>query len=75
MLKRACKYSFSFCLYGTIKINVSSELQLQNDETLNKLYDNQDRIDASREWLLEDKAGIAPRMFHFDMNSVRHLIE
>ncbi len=45
-------------------------MQAQNDDTLNKLYDNQDRIDASREWLLQDKAGIAPRMFHFDMDSV-----
>lgn len=49
---------------------IYSELQAQNDDTLYKLYDNQDRIDASREWLLEDKAGIAPRMYHFDMNSV-----
>lgn len=48
----------------------SSDLQAQNDDTLYKLYDNQGRIDASREWLLEDKAGIAPRMYHFDMNSV-----
>ena len=48
----------------------SSDLQAQNDDTLNKLYENQDRIDASREWLLEDRAGIAPRMYHFDMDSV-----
>ena len=48
----------------------SSELQAQNDDTLGKIYDNQDRIDSSREWLLQDKAGIAPRMFHFDMDSV-----
>ncbi|CAF0999112.1 unnamed protein product [Rotaria magnacalcarata] len=47
------------------------ELQAQNDDTLNKLYDNQDRIDASREWLLQDRAGIAPRMFRFDMDSRR----
>lgn len=49
---------------------LSSELQAQNDDTLNKIYDNQDSIDASREWLLQDKAGIAPRMYHFDMDSV-----
>jgi hypothetical protein len=48
-----------------------SELQAQNDDTLSKIYDNQNRIDASREWLLQDKAGIAPRMYHFDMDSVR----
>ncbi|CAF0791297.1 unnamed protein product [Adineta steineri] len=45
------------------------ELKAQNDETLDKIYDNQDKIDASREWLLEDRAGVAPRMFHFDMDS------
>ena len=48
----------------------SSDLQAQNDDSLNKIYDNQDKIDASREWLLQDKAGIAPRMYHFDMDSV-----
>ena len=47
-----------------------SELKAQNDETLDKIYENQDRIDASREWLLEDKAGVAPRWFHFDVDSV-----
>lgn len=47
-----------------------SELQAQNDDTVDKLYENQNRIDASREWLLQDKAGIAPRMYHFDMDSV-----
>ncbi len=50
-------------------------MQAQNDDTLDKLYDNQDRIDASREWLLQDKAGIAPRMFHFDMDSVSNFNE
>jgi hypothetical protein len=45
------------------------ELQAQNDDTLYQIYDNQDKIDSSREWLLQDKAGIAPRMFHFDVNS------
>ncbi|CAF1503824.1 unnamed protein product [Adineta steineri] len=45
------------------------ELKAQNDETLDRIYDNQDKIDASREWLLEDRAGVAPRMFHFDMDS------
>ncbi|CAF0801733.1 unnamed protein product [Adineta ricciae] len=47
------------------------ELKAQNDETLDKIYENQDRIDASREWLLEDKAGVAPRWFHFDVDSRR----
>jgi hypothetical protein len=54
---------------------LSSELQAQNDDTLNKIYDNQDSIDASREWLLQDKAGIAPRMYHFDMDSVSVKLE
>ncbi|CAF1482060.1 unnamed protein product, partial [Adineta steineri] len=45
------------------------ELKAQNDETLDKISDNQDKIDASREWLLEDRAGVSPRMFHFDMDS------
>ncbi len=49
---------------------LSSELQAQNDDTLGKLYANQDSIDASREWLLEDKAGVAPRMYHFDVDTV-----
>jgi len=77
MLKRASKYSFFFFVYSIIKkinLNLFSELQAQNDDTRDKLYDNQDRIDASREWLLEDKAGIAPRMHHFDMDSVSYFL-
>ncbi|CAF1114063.1 unnamed protein product [Rotaria sp. Silwood1] len=50
-------------------VETGYDLQAQNDDTAYKLYDNQDRIDASREWLLQDKAGIAPRMVYFDMNS------
>ena len=50
----------------------SSELQAQNDDTRNRLYDNQDKIDSNREWLLEDRAGIAPRFYHFDMDSVSY---
>jgi len=52
-------------------VETGYELQAQNDDTLNKIYDNQDTIDASREWLLQDRAGIAPRMYHFDMDSRR----
>jgi len=61
-------------LYLIIKQNLSSELQAENDATLDKIYDNQDRINANREWLLEDKAGVAPRWFHFDMDSVSYSI-
>jgi len=50
-------------------VETGYELQAANDDTLYKLHDNQDRIDASREWLLMDKAGVAPRMYHFDMDS------
>lgn len=50
-----------------------SELQAQNDDTLNKIYDTQNTIDASRESLLLDRAGVAPRMYHFDMDSVCYL--
>ncbi len=53
---------------------MSSELQAENDATLDKIYDTQDRIAANREWLLEDKAGVAPRWFHFDMESVSYSI-
>ena len=62
---------FFFCLFLKLKTNLySSELQAINDDSLNKLYENQDRIDASREWLLQDRAGVAPRMYYFDMDSV-----
>jgi len=52
-------------------VETGYELQAQNDDAAIKLYDTQDKIDANREWLLQDKAGIAPRMFHFDMDSRR----
>ena len=41
-----------------------------NDETVDKLYQNQIQIDKNRRWLLQDKAGVAPRLNHFDMNTV-----
>jgi hypothetical protein len=52
-------------------VEMGYELQAMNDDTLSKLDENQNRIDSNREWLLQDKAGIAPRMFHFDMDSRR----
>ncbi len=41
-----------------------------NDDTVDKLYDNQINIDKNRRWLLQEKAGIAPRMERFDINTV-----
>lgn len=48
----------------------SSDLQARNDDTADKIYENQTQVNAHRRWLLQDGAGIAPRMLHFDMNSV-----
>ncbi|CAF0971933.1 unnamed protein product [Didymodactylos carnosus] len=52
-------------------VETGYDLQAMNDDTIDKLDANQTRIDASREWLLQDRAGIAPRMYHFDMDSRR----
>jgi len=52
-------------------VEMGYDLQAMNDDTIDKLDENRDRIDSNREWLLQDKAGIAPRMYHFDMDSRR----
>jgi len=58
-------------IYLEIIINkLFSDLQAMNDDTIDKLYDNQVKIEKNRRWLLQDKAGIAPRMYHFDLNTV-----
>jgi hypothetical protein len=44
-----------------------------NDDTIDKLYANQIQIDKNRRWLLQDKAGVAPRVYHFDINTVSWL--
>ena len=50
--------------------NAFSEIQALNDDTVDKLYENQLKIHKNRQWLLQDKAGVAPRMYHFDTNTV-----
>lgn len=52
---------------------IYSDLQAMNDDTVDKLYANQRQVEKNRRCLLEDKAGVAPRMIHFDMNSVSWL--
>jgi len=47
-----------------------SDLQALNDETIDKLYENQIQIDKNRRWLLQDQAGVAPRMYRFALNTV-----
>lgn len=54
------------------KENIFSEIQALNDDTVDKLYENQLKIHKNRQWLLQDKAGVAPRMYHFDTNTVSH---
>jgi len=51
-----------------------SDLQAMNDDTVDKLYDNQINIDKNRRWLLQEKAGIAPRMERFDINTVSRFL-
>jgi hypothetical protein len=41
-----------------------------NDDTLDKLYENQSQINKNSRWLLQDKAGVAPRMLRFGRNTV-----
>lgn len=41
-----------------------------NDDAEEKIYQNQLKIDKNRQWLLQDKVGVAPRMVHFDLNAV-----
>lgn len=41
-----------------------------NDDTVDKLNENQIKIDKNRQWLLQDQAGVAPRMYHFDISTV-----
>lgn len=48
----------------------SSELQALNDDTVDKLYQNQLNINKNRRSLLQDRAGVAPRLYHFDINTV-----
>ncbi|CAF3450351.1 unnamed protein product [Rotaria sp. Silwood1] len=50
-------------------IEMAYDLQAMNDDTVDKLYENQVIINKNREWLLQDKAGVAPRVFHFDINT------
>ncbi|UJR30230.1 hypothetical protein I4U23_017768 [Adineta vaga] len=50
-------------------IDMAYEIQAMNDDTVDKLYENQMKIKKNRQWLLEDKAGVAPRMYHFDINT------
>jgi hypothetical protein len=47
-----------------------SDLQAMNDDTVDKLYANQCQIDKNQRWLLQEKAGIAPRTLHFGINTV-----
>ena len=54
---------------GTLS-RCSSDLQAKNDDTADKIYENRTQVNAHRRWLLQDGAGIAPRMLHFDMDSV-----
>ncbi|CAF1346257.1 unnamed protein product [Rotaria magnacalcarata] len=53
------------------------DLQAMNDDTANKIQENRVNIDKSRERLLQDTAGVAPRMIHFDLNTrqARHNVD
>ncbi|CAM4741785.1 unnamed protein product [Rotaria magnacalcarata] len=53
------------------------DLQAMNDDTANKIQENRVNIDKSRERLLQDTAGVAPRMLHFDLNTrqARHNVD
>ncbi|CAF1395978.1 unnamed protein product, partial [Adineta ricciae] len=50
-------------------MDMACEIQALNDDTVDKLYENQLKIHKNRQWLLQDKAGVAPRMYHFDTNT------
>ncbi|CAF1133815.1 unnamed protein product [Adineta ricciae] len=50
-------------------MDMAYEIQALNDDTVDKLYENQLKIHKNRQWLLQDKAGVAPRMYHFDTNT------
>ncbi len=41
-----------------------------NDDTIDKLYANQSQINKNQRWLLQEKAGVAPRTLHFGINTV-----
>lgn len=41
-----------------------------NDETADKIYANQNLAGRNQRRLLQEKAGVAPRMFHFSVNTV-----
>jgi hypothetical protein len=47
-----------------------SELKAMNDDTIDKLYANQSQINKNQRWLLQEKAGVAPRTLHFGINTV-----
>jgi hypothetical protein len=68
ILKRLSKYFYLFRF--NYKNKFFSELQAMNDDTVDKLHENQIRINKNRHWLLQDKAGVAPRMYRFDLNTV-----
>jgi hypothetical protein len=67
-LKWLSKYFYLFRF--NYKNKLFSDLQAMNDDTVDKLYQNQLKIDKNRQWLLQDKAGVAPRFYHFDLNTV-----
>ncbi|CAF0946229.1 unnamed protein product [Adineta steineri] len=50
-------------------MDMAYDLQAMNNDTVDKLYENKLKIDKNRKWLLQDKAGVAPRLYHFDTNS------
>jgi hypothetical protein len=51
--------------------NDCSDLSAANEQTAEKLEENRKQINRHRRSLLEDRAGIAPRMYAFDVASVR----
>ena len=50
-----------------------SDLQAMNDDTIDKIYANQTLTEKNQRRLLQEKAGVAPRTFHFSVYTVRSL--